>query len=312
MSPTPVYLGVDIAKDSLDVHFLGQSHSLANTTAGISRLIKMLSKHPDPGCLHIICEATGGYERALCTALHHNKTTLSVVNPRLPRDFARASNRLAKTDRIDAAMLAAYGEAMKPAATPAPDASTARLAQLVSQRDMLVEERARHKTRLKQAADSWIREQTSRIIASLGTEIVKLEKVMQELVQAHASLAKKAVRFDEVQGIDWRSALSLCAYMPELGTLHRGQAAALAGLAPFNRDSGQWRGPRRISGGRAPVRRTLYLASLTAARKNPILKAFYKRLRAAGKPGKVALTAVARKLLVLLNAALKNDKITFA
>jgi len=135
---------------------------------------------------------------------------------------------------------------------------------------------------------------------------------MRQLVKADAELTRKTERLDEVAGIDWRGALSLCAPMPELGTLKRGQAAALAGLAPFNRDSGQWRGQRHISGGRAPLRRSLYLASLTAAHKNATLKTFYQRLRAAGKPAKVALTAVARKLLELLNAALKNPQIKLA
>lgn len=305
MPPDLVYLGVDVSKNSLDVCFLSQSVSLPNCAAGIHKLLKLIAKHS--GSVQVICEATGGYERALTKALHLKEIRLSVVNPRLPRDFARAHNRLAKTDRIDAAMLAAFGAAMKPALTPAPSPSTERLAALVSQRDALVEERARHKTRLRQATDRWLREQTARLIAHLVTEISKLEALMRKLVEADAALAKKAARLDEAAGIDWRSAISLCAHMPELGTLKREQAAALAGLAPFNRDSGQWRGQRHISGGRAPVRRTLYLASLTAARKNTILKSFYQRLRSAGKPAKLALTAVSRKLLVLLNAALKNN-----
>ena len=305
MLPDVVYLGVDVSKDSLDVHFLSQSLTLPNSAAGIHKLLKLIAKHS--GCVQVICEATGGYERAMTKALHLKAIALSVVNPRLPRDFARAHNRLAKTDRIDAAMLAAFGAAMQPALTPAPNPHTERLADLVSQRDALVAERARHKTRLRQATDRWLRDQTARLIAYFVTEITKLEAVMRKLVQADAALAKKAARLDEAAGVDWRSAISLCAHMPELGTLTREQAAALAGLAPFNRDSGQWRGQRRISGGRAPVRRTLYLASLTAVRKNIILKSFYQRLRTAGKPAKLALTAVARKLLVLLNAALKNN-----
>lgn len=311
--PLPaVYLGIDVAKDSLEVHLAGQSHSLANTAAGIGRLLKLISKQPDCDTVHVICEATGGYERGLCAALNLREITLSVVNPRLVRDFARAQNRLAKTDRIDAAMLAAYGQAIKPAATQAPDAATVRLAQLASQRDVLVEERARHETRLHQAADPWIKKQILRLIATLGAEIARLEEVMGKLVEGNTPLAQKTQRLEQASGIGWRGAMCLCAYMPELGGLHRGQAAALAGLAPFNRDSGQWRGQRHISGGRAPVRRILYLASLNAARKNPVLKAFYQRLRAAGKPGKVAMTAVARKLLVLLNSALKNPQLSLA
>jgi transposase len=310
MSPDIVYLGVDVSSESLDACLLGNSFAEPNSARGVRKLIKRISKHT--GTLHVVCEATGGYERALVAALQAQLIPVSVINPRLARDFARAQNRLAKTDRIDAAVLADYGAAMSPAPTPSPDAATQRLALLVSQRDSLVEERARHKTRLRQATDSWLRNQIKRLIACLSAEISKLESLMRKSAAASAELASKAARLDEAAGIDWRSALCLCAYMPELGSLTRGQAAALAGLAPFNRDSGQWRGQRHISGGPAPVRRTLYLASLHAVRKNPILKAFYQRLRDAGKPAKVALTAVARKLLLLLNAALKNPKISLA
>ncbi|MDZ4289299.1 MAG: IS110 family transposase [Prosthecobacter sp.] len=310
MCPDPVYLGVDVSKDSLDVAFLCQTYAFPNTACGVRKLLACIGKHGGP--VHVICEATGGYERTLVNALHEKKIILSVINPRLARDFARAQNRLAKTDSIDASVLAAYGAAMNPTATPQPDPSTARLALLVAQRDTLVEERARHKTRLRQSTDTWLGAQIKRLIAGLDKEIVKLETLMREVAVQNAELHAKAQRLDEAAGIDWRSALCLCAHMPELGSLKREQAAALAGLAPFNRDSGQWRGQRHISGGRAPVRRTLYLASLNASRKNPILKAFYQRLRAAGKPGKVALTAVARKLLILLNAALKNPQLSLA
>lgn len=310
MSQDVVYLGIDVSSQSLDVCFLAQSFAEPNSAAGVRKLIKRIAKHAGP--VHAVCEATGGYERALVAALQAKQITVSVINPRLARDFARAQNRLAKTDRIDAAVLADYGAAMHPAPTPPTDTATQRLALLVSQRDSLVEERARHKTRFRQASDTWLRNQIKRLIANLGAEISKLEVLMRKIAAASAELATKAARLDEAVGIDWRSALCLCAHMPELGTLTRGQAAALAGLAPFNRDSGQWRGQRHISGGRAPVRRTLYLASLHATRKNPILKAFYQRLRAAGKPAKVALTAVARKLLLLLNAAIKNPQMSLA
>lgn len=310
MSSDIVYLGLDVSSQSLDASLLAKPFSLPNSPAGVRKLLRLIAQHTGP--LHVICEATGGYERALVAALQAQHIPVSVINPRLARDFARAQNRLAKTDRIDAAVLADYGKAMRPAPTPVPDAATQRLALLVAQRDTLVEERARHKTRLRQSADTWLRNQIKRLIANLCAEITKLEALMRQTVAANAQLAARAARFDEAAGIDWRSALCLCAHMPELGTLSRGQAAALAGLAPFNRDSGRWRGQRHISGGRAPVRRTLYLASLHAARKNPILKAFYQRLRAAGKPAKVALTAVARKLLLLLNNAIKNPLFSLA
>lgn len=310
MTPHIVYLGVDVSKDSLDVHFLGQSLHLPNSTAGIARLLKLIARHP--AAVQVICEATGGYERALSAALHGKNIPLSVVNPRLPRDFARAQNRLAKTDRIDASMLAAYGAAMKPLPTPPPDPATEQLAGLVTHRAALVADRARFKTRRLQATDAGVRKQLERFIAVFDREIKKLEILMREKVAAHAALAAKAARLEQAAGVGWCSALALCTHMPELGTLGRGQTASLAGLAPFNRDSGQWRGQRHISGGRAPVRRMLYLCSLTAVKNNPVLKAFYQRLIAAGKPAKLALTAVARKLLVLLNAALKNEQLSLA
>lgn len=310
MLPVIVYLGVDVSKDSLDVHFLDQFHHLPNSAAGIARLLKLIAKHP--GTVQIICEATGGYERALCSALHAKKIRLTVANPRLPRDFARSRNRLAKTDRIDAKILADYGASATPEPTPAPSPALERLAQMVAQRDMLVAERAAFKVRLQQASDKLLRKQIERLISTFGQEIDKLEDLMREFVKTDAEIARKTQRLQQAQGVGWSTALTLCACMPELGTLNRGEAAALAGLAPFNRDSGQWRGQRHISGGRGNVRRMLYLCSLTASRTNPTLTAIYKRLRAAGKPAKVALTAVARKLLLLLNAALKNDQLSLA
>ncbi|MDI1315209.1 IS110 family transposase [Prosthecobacter sp.] len=310
MPPIIVYLGVDVSKDSLDVHFFKQSHQFPNTAAGIAELLKLIARHS--GTVHVICEATGGYERALCSALHAKKITLSVVNPRLPRDFARSQNRLAKTDRIDAHVLADYGASAAPAPTPPPDPNTARLAQIVGQRNMLVTERAAFKTRLHQADDEQLIEQLERFISTFDKEIDSLDTLMRKLVETDASLTSRAARLQQAQGIGRNTALLLCSHMPELGTLNRSQAAALAGLAPFNRDSGRWRGQRHISGGRGEVRRMLYMCSLTAIRKNSILKAFYQRLIASGKPAKLALTAVARKLLVLLNAALKNEHLSLA
>lgn len=310
MTPSLVHLGVDVSKDSLDVCLAGVHFSVLNTPSGITTLCKRIAKHAGPA--HVICEATGGYERPLVAAMHKAAIAVSVINPRQVRDFARAQNRLAKTDRIDAAVLSDYGTAMRPEATLPKDEIAQRLALQVSQRDFLVEERARHKTREQQSDDIWLRKQMKRLITRLDQEIIKLEAHMRQTLAASEALAVKAARMDQVAGIDWRGALSLCAHMPELGTLTREQAAALSGLAPFNRDSGQWRGERHISGGRAVVRRTLYLASLSAARYNATLKAFYQRLRTAGKPAKLALIAVARKLIILLNAALKNPQLSLA
>ena len=310
MTPDVVHLGVDVSKDFLDVRFHTESFRVPNTAAGLRKLLVRITKHPVP--VHVVCEATGGYEHLLAEELHAAGITVSVVNPRLVRAVARSKNLLAKTDRLDATVLALYGATIRPAATPKPDPSTQRLALLVTQRDTLVATRAGYKTRLLQVKDTWLSSQIKRCIAHLSKEITKLEDIMRKVAAASAVLAEKTARLDQVVGIGWRSALCLCSQMPELGSLNRQQVAALAGLAPFNRDSGKKRGQRCISGGRAPVRRTLYLACLSAVRTNAALKTFYQRLRAAGKPAKVALSACARKLITLLNAALKNPQMTLA
>jgi transposase len=310
MCPPLVYLGIDVSKATLDCYLLGVAFSVPNTKAGIAKLLKRIRSNES--CVQVILESTGSSHDLLVERLHDSHVALSMLNPRLPRDFARALNRLAKTDRIDASILSSYGEAMKPEPTPAPDPIVHRLAQLVNRRDALVAERAAHKTRLRQTSDAWLLKQNKRMLAFYNEEISKLETLMQELLQQHEALQTKAARLDEAAGIGWLGALNLCVHMPELGRLNKREVAALAGLAPFNRDSGQYRGQRHIHGGRGSVRKLLYMASLHAIRKNDILKAFYQHLREVGKSGKVALTAVSRKLLILLNSAIKNPKITLA
>lgn len=310
MIPLIVYLGVDVSKSSLDCHLLSLAFSVPNTLAGVRQLLKRIAS--ESAIIHVICEATGGYESLVVEALHKAQVMLSVVNPRLPRDFARAGNRLAKTDRLDAAVLAAYGAAMKPMLTLPPDPITQRLAHLVRRREALVAERAAHKTRLHQSQDTWLVAQTKRMLDFYNKEVAKLEDLMEELIEQQQELKTKTSRLKEAAGIGWLGALSLCVHMPELGTLNKREATALAGLAPFNRDSGQWRGQRHITGGRGQVRRILYMASLNAIRRNEIFKNVFQRLKQAGKAGKVALTAVSRKLLILLNSALKNPHISLA
>lgn len=209
-------------------------------------------------------------------------------------------------------MLCAYGQANTPAPDRARPAHLQRLGKLLTARTWLVTRRAEEKTRLHQIEDRWLRAQTERTIGFYDREIVQLEAQLQALRDADPQLQAKAQRLDQAAGIDWRSALALLGFMPELGTLSRRAVAKLAGLAPLNVDSGPYRGQRHISGGRAPVRRILSMASLNAIRRNTILKAYFHQLRAAGKPGKVALIAVARKLLILLNASLQNPKISLA
>jgi transposase len=311
MNPAPVYLGVDVSKATLDCRLLDQAFSVPNNAAGFAKLDARLNKSCPKG-VHLVCEATGGYQDALVAHFHSKTVPLSVVNPRQVRDFARSRGVLAKTDKLDAAVLRDYGVANAPKADAPKPANLRRLAALLSQRDRLVACRAEEKTRQHQISDPWLLKQTARVLAFHDREIEKLEKQLLALRDADAKLKAKAERLDQAAGVSWLGALTLLGFMPELGTLGRRAVAKLAGLAPLNHDSGLSRGQRHIAGGRAPVRRALYLASLSAIRHNSVLQAFFKKLRAAGKPGKVALVAVARKLLVLLNSALQNPKLSLA
>jgi transposase len=261
---------------------------------------------------HIVCEATGGYQNALVDYLHAHSLRCSVINPRQVRDFARSRGILAKTDRLDAQVLADYGAANSPAPQAPKAAHFKRLAALLAARDHLVASRTQEKNRLQQCEDSWLRAQITRTVGFFDREIKKLEAQLLALRDSDPTLKANADRLDQVAGLDWRGSLGLLGWLPELGTLNRRAIAKLAGLAPLNYDSGQLRGQRHIAGGRAPVRRLLYLAALSAIRYNHIFKTFYQKLRTAGKPPKVGLIAVARKLLVLLNSALQNPNLSLA
>ena len=310
MHPPRVYLGADVSKATIDCRLRDQAFTVTNDPAGLAHLIARLQA--DPAALHVVCEATGGYQNALVRALHQHGLAVSVINPRQVRDFARSRGILAKTDRLDAQVLADFGRANAPQPDLPKPAHLQRLAALLAARDHLVAARAEHQTRLHHIEDRWLRAQATRALNFYTREIKKLEAQLLALRDADPALQAKALRLDQAAGLDWRGALGLLGYLPELGSLNRRAIAKLAGLAPLNYDSGQFRGQRHIAGGRAPARRLLYLASLTAIRKNSLLKTFFQKLRAAGKPGKLALTAVARKLLILLNSALKNPNLSLA
>jgi len=315
MNQSIVYLGADVSKATIDCRLLDQSFTISNDAAGFAQFAQRLasfSKRLPHTTFHVVCEATGIYHRAFVAALHAQMRPVSVINPRQVRDFARSRGLLAKTDDLDSKVLADFGEANKPKADAPTPILFQRLAALLGQRDHLVALQAEEKTRLHQITEPWLRRQIERTLGFYAREILKLEAQLLALRDSDSELRRKAQRLDEAAGVDWRGALALLGYLPEIGTLNRRAIAKLAGLAPLNRDSGQYRGQRHIAGGRAPVRRQLYLSSLTAIRKNPTFKAFYKKLRAAAKPAKVALVAVARKLLVLLNSALKSPHISLA
>lgn len=304
-----VYAGLDIAKASLQLHLQSQSYDLPNTAAGHAQLITRLATVPG---VHVICEATGGYERAGVAALHAAALPVSVLNPARVRQFARASGELAKTDPIDAAVLTAFGKAFTPAPTAARTPIETKMAALVTRRVQLLELRVAESQRADTCADPDLRKLFTPWLAQMEKQIAKVEALIEALLKAQAPLADQVRRLDDIMGVGRLTAVMVLATMPELGTLNRRQAAALAGLCPYNRDSGQWAGKRCISGGRAEVRRALYMAALSASRSNHLLKPFYDRLIAAGKPAKVALTAVMRKLIVLMNHLLKNPNFSLA
>jgi len=302
----PVYVGADIAKPSIDLYAVGLAvpSSIENSSDGYRLLLKSLGRFARP--VHVICEATGVYHQRFVAALQQAGVDVSVVNPRQARDFARSRNWLAKTDALDARMLAEYGASVQPAPTPKPDPAFVRLHQLVTRRGQLVDDRAAERTRLsEQAATTEIRASLRRHLRQLDAEIEKLQDLINGLVESTPALRIRVQRLVAVQGVGPTTAAALLAALPELGACSKNQVAALAGLAPFNRDSGAWRGQRSIRGGRLDVRRALFMAALCATRINPVLKPLYQRLRAAGKAHKVALVAVMRHLLIHLNSLLK-------
>jgi transposase len=306
---TPVYAGLDIAKATLQLHLQSKSYSLPNTPSGHQQLLQRLAEVPG---VHLIAEATGGYERAVVAALHAACLPVSVINPARVRQFARASGQLAKTDPIDAAMLTAFGHAFAPEPTPPRTPQEIKMAALVARRAQLVALQVAERQRADLCPEQALRKLFSNWLSQIEKQIDKVEALMEALLTEQTALASQVQRLDEIIGVGHITAVTVLATMPELGHLNRREAAALAGLCPYNRDSGQWAGQRRVSGGRPEVRRALYMAALSASRRNPQLKLFYDRLRAAGKPAKVALTAVMRKLIVLMNHLLKNPNFSLA
>lgn len=300
---TIIYAGLDIAKLNLQLHLDGRFHDLPNTAAGHGQLLELLAAH---STVQIICEATGGYERDVVAALHQAAVPVSVLNPARVRHFARATGQRAKTDQIDAALLTAYGQSLHPQPTPARTAQEQQLAELIRRRVQVREILVAQRQQVQRLTLTTLRRQAQSLVRRLERDLQKIEQQLQTLRTQTAALDERVQKLAAITGVGHLTALSVLAELPELGTLNRGQAAALAGLAPHPRESGQWHGRRSIGGGRPAVRKALYMAALVAARSNRHLKEFYQRLREAGKPAKVALTAVMRKLIVLMNHILKN------
>jgi transposase len=306
----PVYAGLDIAKATLQLHFQNRQFSLANTAAGHAELVQQLRALPKT---HVVCEATGGYERAVVAALQVAGLPVSVINPAQVRHFALAQGGRAKNDPLDAAVLTAYGQSFTPAATPIPDAVLAELRALVQWRLQLKDQLTRTRQFGEQAILPVVRRQQAKLILHLEKQI---DTVETELAKALARAPRCQAQVRELatlDGVGTLTAVSVLCQMPELGQLNRQQAAALAGLAPWTRQSGPWEGQRHIGGGRAVIRHALYMSAVVLARQTETtLGKFYAHLREAGKPAKVALTAVMRKLLLQMNQTLKSHALKTA
>jgi transposase len=308
MEAEKVYLGIDVGREQLDAALGKEERRFGNEAKGWRQLVGWI-KTQSQGEVQVVCEASGGYERGLVQALQQSGVAVSLVQASRVRQFARASGLWAKTDVIDARLLCAFAQALRPLPTRAWSVEQERLRELERQRRHLSHLLVMEQNRLYQLTLKEARQLTQRLVAQIKKQIATLDQLIAELIASSAPLQSKADKLMAVSGIGARSAALLLAQMPELGELNRGQVAALAGVAPFNRESGQMQGRRAIFGGRRAVRSGLYMATLVAARYNPVLREFYQRLRTAGKPPKLALTATMRKLLIALNSALKPDPI---
>lgn len=304
-----LYAGLDVAKPSLQLHLDGRSHLLANDPKGHAQLLKLLRPFPQA---QIVCEATGGYEQSVVRVLHAAAVAVSIVEAGRVRHFARAQGQRAKTDPIDAAVLTAFGLALRPAPTAPPTAQQQQLAELATRRRQLIQTRVSESNRAEHYTDAHCRRQARQLLRLLEKQIQACDQAILDLIAADADLTRKAQRLDAIPGVGSVVASAVLAEMPELGQLSDAAAAALAGLAPYNRDSGNQSGARHIGGGRRAVRSALYMAAMCAVKHDRILKAFYLRLRDAGKKPLVALTACMRKLIVLMNRLLKNENFHLA
>jgi transposase len=299
-----VFVGIDVAKAQLDIALRpsGERWAVTNDDAGIAALVTRLQAIAPQ---LIVLEATGIYQRAAVAALSVAGLPVAVVNPRQARDFAKATGQLAKTDALDARVLAHFAEAVRPMPRPLPDTQADELRALLARRRQLVTMRTAEQNRLGSALPR-LQPDIQAHIAWLNTRLTTLDDDLDTTLRASPGWQEREELLRSVPGIGPVCARTLLLDLPELGTLSRQRLAALVGVAPLNRDSGTLRGSRTTWGGRAHVRATLYMSTLVAVRYNPLLKAFYERLRAAGKAAKVALTACMRKLLTILNAMMKH------
>lgn len=301
------FVGIDISKDSADYHILPSAAQgkINNDSAGHAQLIAML---PAPGSCIIVLEATGGYELELLFALQDANHCVAVVNPRRTRAFAVALNQLAKTDSIDARMIAQFAQRSELRLTPKTSENARELRELVTRRRQLITMRTAEKNRAKQLRDGQALKSIKKHLAYLNKEAERIELLMEKIVESSPEMTEVAQTASSIPGIGKGTAMAIVTELPEIGTLNAKEIAALVGVAPINKDSGKKTGRRSTSGGRPGLRSVLYMAALTAARMNPKIKPFADRLRAKGKPVKVVLIACIRKILTILNAMIKNKQ----
>ena len=302
-----MFVGIDVSKDRLDVHVLPseEAFAVARHGEGLEQLVERLRALP---AVLVVLEATGGYETVVAAALAAAALPLVVVNPRQIRDFARAAGRLAKTDRLDAQIIARFAEAMRPEPRPVPDAAAQALGELVARRRQIVEMIGAENNRRRHLTHRRVLRGMARIQALLQAQLSEIEREIDDSVRGTPAWRDKEDLLKTVPGIGPAIARTLIAELPELGCLDRRKIASLAGLAPINRDSGTLRGRRTIAGGRGPVRAALFMAVMVAIRHKLPLAQTYNRLRQAGKAPKAAITACMRKLVTILNAILRDQK----
>lgn len=301
----PQTVGVDIAKDHLDVclHPLGTSQRFANDPSGFRALVEWLLPHAPS---RVVFEATGAYHRAFERTLGDRGLPMVKVNPCQARRFAQATGKRAKTDKVDAAMLARFGAVLEPPVRAMTDAVFDQMKELRGAREALIKDRVAAQNRAKTLANALLKKQNAQRLKQIDAQIAAIDAELARLVKDNATLQSRFATLVSIPGIAATTALALLIEMPELGTLDNSAAASLAGLAPITRESGQWKGKSFIAGGRAAVRRALYMPAMVAMRFNPDLKAKYDAMIKAGKHAKVAIVAIMRKLVVLANALLRN------
>lgn len=300
-------VGIDVSKDQLDVHVArtGEAFRVSHDERGLATLLERLTAVTPTV---IVLEATGGWEVPVAVTLANAGLPVAVVNPSQVRAFARARGQLAKTDALDARIIALFAEAVRPTPRPIPDEQARALGELVTRRRQLVDMLGVEQNRRRSVRDRRLQREVEGHIGWLEAALRRLDDDLATLIRATPVWRETEDLLRSVPGIGPVTACTLIAELPELGHLDRRRIASLVGLAPFVRDSGVFRGRRRIQGGRGQVRRVLYMATLTAIRRNPVIRAFHRRLVAAGHPGKVAVTAAMRKLLTILNAMLRDRR----